>query len=57
MATPTLIDILYGKMLAPGVASYVRLQLIYEFDVGKLGILTAGRMRLLQLLELNHATD
>lgn len=57
MATPTLIDILYGDMLAPGVASYARLQLIYEYDVGKLGILTAGRMRLLQLLELNHATD
>ncbi|AEJ81623.1 gp104 [Erwinia phage vB_EamP-S6] len=50
MATLTLTELLYRNLLPPGAATYVRLQLIYEGDTGKLGLMTAQRMRLLQLI-------
>ncbi len=61
MGTIGLIDLLYRELLPrhlpDGSAQRTRLQLIYEKDIGKIGMSTGARMRLLQLMRMSHATN
>lgn len=52
MPTYGLINLLYYALL-PGV-QYQRLELIWKADQGTLTVTTAGRMRLLQLMNHNY---